>query len=259
MRLTLVLLTFAALFGLVACSGQGSGESATTSAEITAAGTFTGTVKETVNAGGYTYARLENGGKSVWAAARETELPVGTKVTVSTAMPMQNWHSESLDRTWDTVYFTTSFDAPGSTAPSGDPHAGMGAPNMGDPHGAVGSTPAQVAPGTIEKAAGGVTIADLWTNKSTHSGSKVTVRGKVVKFNGGIMGRNWIHLQDGSGDASSGTNDLTVTTDAVCKVGDTVVVTGTVAVDKDFGSGYRYGLLVEEAKVEVEAEMAGTH
>ena len=71
----------------------------------------------------------------------------------------------------------------------------------------------------------------------------------MVKFNGGILDRNWFHLQDGSGKAEDGTNDLTVTGDAVVKVGDVVTVTGTVVADKDFGYGYSYALMLEKAKV----------
>jgi RecJ-like exonuclease len=89
----------------------------------------------------------------------------------------------------------------------------------------------------------------VWANRAKLVGKTVTVRGTVVKFNGGIMDRNWFHLQDGSGKAADGTNDLTVTTDAVVKVGDVVTVTGTVATEKDFGSGYSYALMLEKAKI----------
>ncbi len=74
------------------------------------------------------------------------------------------------------------------------------------------------------------------------------VRGKVVKFNAGILGHNWIHLQDGSG--GNGTNDLTITTDATVKVGDVVTMRGTVALNRDFGAGYNYPLILENATVE---------
>ncbi len=82
------------------------------------------------------------------------------------------------------------------------------------------------------------------------TGSTVTVRGRVVKFNGGILGRNWIHLQDGTGDATQGTHDLTVTTDAKAAVGDVVTITGMLVVDQDFGAGYAYAVLLESASVE---------
>jgi hypothetical protein len=77
----------------------------------------------------------------------------------------------------------------------------------------------------------------------------VTINGTVMKFNGGILGRNWFHVQDGSGSAADGTNDITVTTDAVTQVGDVITVTGTVVVNKDFGAGYAYKVMLEGAKI----------
>jgi hypothetical protein len=64
------------------------------------------------------------------------------------------------------------------------------------------------------------------------------------------MGKNWIHLQDGTGD--NGSNDLTVTTDSTVNVGDTVLVSGVLNTDKDFGYGYQYAVIVEDAKITVE-------
>lgn len=97
----------------------------------------------------------------------------------------------------------------------------------------------------IKKAKGGYTVEELYVKKSELNGKKVAVRGKVVKFNSGIMGRNWIHLQDGSG--KQGTNDITLTTNQSVKVGDTILATGNLAINKDFGGGYNYEVIVEEA------------
>jgi RecJ-like exonuclease len=91
------------------------------------------------------------------------------------------------------------------------------------------------------------TVETLYAQKDALSGKRVQVSGKVVKVNNGIMGKNFFHLQDGSGKA--GTNDLTVTTQETVHVGDQVVVTGLVAVNRDFGAGYSYPLIVEEATV----------
>jgi hypothetical protein len=102
----------------------------------------------------------------------------------------------------------------------------------------------------ITVAEGGQTVADIFAKKAELAGKPVKVRGKVVKFSGGIMGKNWIHLQDGTGEA--GSNDLTVTTQAMAKVGDTVVISGVLATDKDFGYGYAYGVIVEDAEVAAE-------
>ena len=74
----------------------------------------------------------------------------------------------------------------------------------------------------------------------------------MVKFNQQIMGKNWLHIRDGSGEADAKTNDLTVTTGVTAKVGDTVLVTGKLVLDKDFGYGYKYAVIIEDAKVTVE-------
>ena len=76
----------------------------------------------------------------------------------------------------------------------------------------------------------------------------MTIRAKVVKYNAGIMGKNWLHLRDGSGKADKD-NDLTVTSNDVAKVGDVVVIKGAVRTDKDFGAGYAYPVIVEDAKI----------
>ena len=94
------------------------------------------------------------------------------------------------------------------------------------------------------------TIAELFAGKSELSGKQVSVRGKVVKYNEQIMGKNWIHLQDGTGDA--GSNDLTITTASAAKVGDTVLITGKIVLDKDFGYGYKYELIIEDGTVVIE-------
>ena len=102
----------------------------------------------------------------------------------------------------------------------------------------------------ITPAEGGQTIAGIFAGKADLAGKPVKVRGKVVKFSPEIMGKNWLHLQDGTGAA--GTNDLTVTTGAMVKKGDTVTVSGVLVIDKDFGYGYAYDVIIEDADVTVE-------
>ena len=69
-----------------------------------------------------------------------------------------------------------------------------------------------------------------------------------MKWNAGIMGKNWLHLRDGSGAAGKD-NDITITTSDEAAVGDVVLVKGTVRVDKDFGAGYAYPVIIEDAKL----------
>lgn len=112
---------------------------------------------------------------------------------------------------------------------------------------------AEVDVAGVEKAEGGKTVAEIFAEKDALATQQVTLRGKVVKVNPGVMNMDWLHVRDGSG--AEGTNDLTVTSTSqpVAKVGDTVLVTGTVTTNKDYGMGYQYPVIVEKADVKVEA------
>ena len=140
-----------------------------------------------------------------------------------------------------------------ATATSAAAPAAQAAPQMTEPHPMPAAAPAdQVDLTGITKAEGGLTVAEVFADPAKLAGQKVTVRGKVVKTNAGIMGTNWVHVRDGSG--AEGTNDLTITTKGeVPKVGDTVVVSAPVTLNKDFGMGYVYPVILEDAEVTVEA------
>ncbi len=97
-----------------------------------------------------------------------------------------------------------------------------------------------------------MTIAEIYAGKAELGDKAVTVRGIVVKFSPQIMGTNWLHIQDGSGNVEAKTNDLTVTSMAQVKVGDTVVASAPLTLNKDFGYGYKYDLIMEKAQVTVE-------
>jgi len=107
----------------------------------------------------------------------------------------------------------------------------------------------------VARAEGGKTVAEVFAEKDALAGKPVTLRGKVVKSNVGIMGKNWIHVREGSG--SDGSHDLTVTTTtAQPNVGDTVLITGPLVLNKDFGMGYQYDVIVEDAQVTIETTAA---
>ncbi len=91
------------------------------------------------------------------------------------------------------------------------------------------------------------TVEDLFVKKTDLAGKQVVIKGKVVKVNNGIMQRNFLHVQDGTG--GEGTNDITVTSQQTAQVGDEVTITGNLAADVDFGAGYTYPLLIEEASI----------
>jgi hypothetical protein len=201
----------------------------------------TGEVVETMDASTYTYLRVKTDKGDIWAATATTPLKVGDRVTVPLESEMRQFHSATLNRDFPLIYFVTQIGKDGQPAP----------PPLAVGHGSGGgsSSSATVAVKAMAPPPGGSSIADVWARRAALAGKTVTINGTVVKFNGGILGRNWVHIQDGSGQASDGTHDITVTTDAPVKLGDVVTVTGKVAVDKDFGAGYAYKVMVEDAKV----------
>lgn len=238
----------ALVLSLPACSGDSSqndstADGAQATGELPAQGTFVGKVAETMDAGTYTYVRLEGGGRSVWAAGPQGPVTIGETIGVSLAMKMEKFHSETLNRTFDALYFVERFQRTDTKALGG---------STDNPHTDAPTSTMDLA--DIDRPEGGIPVAELWSNKTELVGQSVVLRGRVVKYNGGILGRNWLHVQDGSGDAASGTHDITVTTRSVAKVGDLVTVRGVLHANKDFGGGYAYELIVEEADVTVEAQ-----
>jgi hypothetical protein len=99
----------------------------------------------------------------------------------------------------------------------------------------------------VEPCEGCLTVAKLMENKQSYSGKVIKIKGNVTKFNPQIMGKNWVHIQDGT--EFQGVFDLTITTDILVTVGETVTFEGKIALDKDFGYGYVYNVLMEEGKL----------
>ena len=205
-----------------------------------------GTVLETIDAARYTYIQVDTGSEKFWAAAPQVAVNVGDDVVVPEGLPMPDYHSQTLDRTFDMVYFVSSIVVAGAENLTGDMPADPAPIHRGTT--VVATTDVDLS--GITPAKGGQTVADLFAKKADLVSKPVKVRGKVVKFSPEIMGKNWIHLQDGTG--AEGTNDLTVTTSAMVKKGDTVIVSGVLVIDKDFGYGYAYDVIIEDAEVTVE-------
>ena len=200
-----------------------------------AAEDLSGKVVETMNSGGYTYVNIEKAGNNTWVAVTQTKITVGQDIAFKPGSVMTNFTSKSLNRTFDTIVFSGGIEGNDKPAPA------AGVSDMKPPAKAV----------KVKKAEGpdAYTVADLYEKRSELDKKNVVISGKVVKFSSQIMGKNWIHLQDGSGDASKGTNDLVVTLQETLAVGDTVTIQGTVSKDKDFGSGYKYAVILEDANI----------
>ena len=229
----------------------------------------TGTVLETIDASDYTYMRLQTEGGEGWAAVTKAKVKKGQKVTIVNAMSMDGFESKTLKRKFDHLVFG-SLGEPGvaSASAAAVPASAGHAPMISDHAPTAGSTPAmkeqmaaqhgQAAGGPedtpdvkVPKADGAnaKTVAEVWAERAALKGKDVVVKAKVMKVTSGVMGKNWLHVRDGSGSKEKKDNDLTVTTDAVAKAGDVVTVSGAISVDKDFGAGYAYPVILENAKI----------
>lgn len=207
---------------------------------------ISGTVAETMNTAGYTYVLVDTGEEQIWAAGPETEVAVGDSVALGSGQEMHNFRSDSLDRTFDMILFVNGIMVGDESAANG-----MSSEQMPQGHPDIKkSESADVDFSGLSKAEGGVTVAEIYDRKSELAGEEIQVRGKVVRFSPQIMGKNWIHLQDGTGE--EGNADLTVTTAASAEVGDTVLVSGVLDTDKDIAHGTVYEVIVEDAEVVVE-------
>lgn len=191
-------------------------------------------VKETFNAGGYTYI---NGANDLWLAVGQRPIDIGKTYYYKGALEMKNFHSKELNRDFPVIYFLNTI----SDTPIANEKP-MQASKMK-------MQTAKKLEVSIEKTEGVTSISDIFSKKDDFSGKEVTVKGKVAKFNQNIMGKNWIHIQDGS--EFEGDFDLTLTGMEVVSVGQIIEVSGTIALNKDFGSGYSYDVIMENAKLQV--------
>jgi hypothetical protein len=196
-----------------------------------------GEVLETMDAAGYTYVLIGTDQEQRWVAGPKTSVDVGDIVQTAEGQLMTDFASGSLGRTFEAVYFVGVIgNLSNPTMPEGHPM-----PTSDDNE--------QTLDVAIAPLQDNQDIAWVFANKDTLAGQEVSLRGKVVKYNANILGRNFVHIRDGSGSASTGTNDLTLTTTAETAVGATVVVTGQLVLDKDFGYGYSFPVIVEDASI----------
>lgn len=193
-----------------------------------------GKVVEAMNSGGYTYVLVDKDGAKTWVALPQSAIAVGSEIACQPGMEMSNFKSTSLNRSFESIVFSEGL------APVGPVAA---------PTPAAASAPTEAI--TVSKAEGPntQTVGEIFEKKDALANKPVAVQGKVVKVSRGIMGKNWLHLQDGTGSQAAGTNDLMVTTDSVPEVGDVVTIKGNLSRDRDFGAGYRYAVIIENAEV----------
>jgi len=251
--------------------------------EAEASGTsISGTVLEVISVPNYTYLRIgEKGTPGTWAAVNAAEVNEGSKVTIRDAQLMENFKSSALKRTFEKIYFGAlagpdDAKAPSATgAPQDDVHRGVnmgnsqhtmaqdpsadmpnnphaaGAGSAENPHLSPSSAGDAVPVGKVDKAKGenGKTVAEIFGQREKLVGKSLKLRATVVKVTANVMNQNFVHVRDGSGNKDNNDFDLTVTTKETLSVGKTVLLEGTLKKDVDLGSGYKYPVLLDSARL----------
>ena len=195
-------------------------------------------VKEVLQTNSYTYIQAEENGQLQWLAIPKMEASIGETYYFHGGMEMIDFKSKELNRTFSSILFLNGVVDPeiveeGKIIVNDSPQKSKPIEEKLDVN--------------IKPASGGITIAELFSNKEKYANKVVNIRGKVTNFNSNIMSRNWIHMQDGT--SNSGEFDFTATTADEVNVGDIITIEGIITLDKDFGAGYFYNIIMENGKV----------
>ena len=191
--------------------------------------------QEVIQTSAYTYLGVMEEDKEIWLAIPSMDAKEGNTYYYqrSNAAEMIDFKSKELNRTFPKVLFLEGVSSEPIITQTKLPHP---KPTL------------EKKEVTIEAVKDGITISELFKNKKNYAGKTVKVKGEVTKFSKGIMNKNWIHLQDGTKDNDD--YDLIITSNAETKVGDVITIKGKVFLDKDFGHGYFYKLIIEEGTIE---------
>ena len=276
----LLVLIFAAVFLVVAtATAETSKETDTTKKSDPTGGQkaipISGKVTEVLLSGGYTYVNLVHDGASTWVAFPTIPVKLGQELVLVPGYEMRNFKSKSLNRTFDRVVFSLGptdkqgidpnlvkaahqarddqAQKPGEKPSEKNSISQALTPMMPSTAVTTHSSPLPTTSGsTLKKASGhnAYTVRQLYVRRGKLDKKKVIVRGKVIKVNLGILKRNWVHLQDGTGAPGMEDSRLVTTTPStnknLPKVGDVVTATGTLHKEPDYGGGYRYYVVLEE-------------
>ena len=201
----------------------------------THSGGHTVKVEEVLNTDKYSYLNVTENGEKFWIAVPKMEVEIGGSYHFTEALLKHNFESKEYNRVFETIYLVSDLHSHSSESGSSAAH------DSGDagasPHGSI----------DVELAKGSIQLAELFAEKENYKDKTVQVTGKCVKVNSMIMGRNWVHIQDGSGNGL----DLTITTSENVRLNEIVTFEGVITLNKDFGAGYKYDIIMEEAKLKI--------
>ncbi len=221
-----------------------------------------GMVIETMNSSGYTYMLVDSGTEKTWVAIPEARIAKGQKITYKPGMLMENFSSKTLNRDFDSIIFSPGIEEGKSAQVHADAtddsfaaavkseSSKTPAPAMEPSGGSLGAvTPFKEITVTKSSAANGYSVGEIFSQAKELNGQKVSLHGIVTKVSANIMGRNWVHLQDGTGNPMQNTHDIVATTSDLPELNSKITVEGILAAEKDFGAGYKYAAIIEQATV----------
>jgi hypothetical protein len=200
-----------------------------------------GIVQDVLHVREYSYILVLENGQEKWLAAPITNVEKGGTYYYNNTMEMKNFESKELNKSFETIYFIEKISST---------EEDVKLPLTANPQ----TSTTEAAKPIMDKkdvnvasSEGTISIAELFTNRESYNNTVVRVRGEVTKYNPAIMNVNWLHMQDGT--EYNGEFDLTVTTTETVQIGDVVTIEGKVALNKDFGAGYIYNIIIENAAI----------
>ncbi len=195
-------------------------------------------VIEVLQTSQYTYLQVLENLDVRWVAIPKQEVKVGDSYYYDSALEMNSFTSKELDRTFEVIYFVNNI----SKTPLDATHMGGVSPAHS------GKVKTEEKSNIIlSKADNEVTVAQIFENSEAFSGKETQIRGIVVKINEGVMGTNWIHIQDGT--SGNGNFDLTITSQDLPRLNEEATFKGSITLKKDFGAGYFYEVIMENAQL----------
>jgi hypothetical protein len=242
MRIKTIVITIVILIGIILFSVLFMNKEKSSKTKDLPPGTHEVTVSEVIQTTKYTYLLSEENGNEFWIAVNRRDAAKGDVIYYTNPLEMKNFVSKELGRTFPVVYFVQDV----SDKPIVDQNA---SPQNASPQNMAPKKPeiVKMTGINIKPVTNGITISELYEHQEKYAGKTVKIRGQVTRYNPMVMGKNWAHIQDGT--EYSGQFDLTVTTMDSVSVGNVITATGIVSLKKDFGSGYYYAIIMEEAKV----------
>lgn len=241
-----------------ACQSQ-PGTNTNANASTTSSNFHKVVVQEVLQTSQYTYLRAKESDKEVWLAAPSMQAKAGDTYYYEGGIQMTKFESKELNRVFESIILLEKINTEpkasavaatnNTTAPAADYHTGtdqQGVPATSEQY---TRTPPNIEKKDVKVAAakGGITIGELFAKKDSYAGKTVKIKGQVTKYTPAVMGKNWIHIQDGT--ESGGKFDLAITSDAEVNMGDQVTFEGQIGLNKDLGYGYFFDVLMENAKL----------